>query len=187
VDPPVVSFVGGHRGPWSVERIVPVTGASLAPASRVAVLEGGGPGAQSETAAWILIGRIEGEHYVTRRERNALESVSPSLGRGESTSAALIPIHKSEAWWALPSGERRAIFEERSHHVAQSLPYLPRIARRLHHGRGLGEPFDFVTWFEYAPADEAAFDELVGELRATEEWTYVDREVDIRLRRDGGL
>jgi len=39
--------------------------------------------------------------------------------------------------------------------------------------------------FEYAPADADAdaFEELVGRLRATEEWAYVDREVDIRLSR----
>jgi hypothetical protein len=28
-----------------------------------------------------------------------------------------------------------------------------------------------------------AFDELVARLRATAEWDYVEREVDIRLRR----
>src|SRR5690349_7262702 len=52
-----------------------------------------------------------------------------------SSDLALIPIRKSAAWWALAHDERRKIFEERSHHVAHSLPYLPRIARRLHHGR----------------------------------------------------
>ena len=77
----------------------------------------------------------------------------------------------------------RAIFEDRSHHIARSLPYLPRIARRLHHSRDLGEPFDFITWFEFAPRDAAAFDELAGTLRATEEWTYVEREVEIKLTR----
>ncbi len=46
------------------------------------------------------------------------------------------------------------------------------------------EPFDFLTCFEYAPQDAGAFDELVGRLRATEEWAYVDREVDIRLTRE---
>jgi hypothetical protein len=44
------------------------------------------------------------------------------------------------------------------------------------------EPFDFLTWFEYAPADEAAFNQVVAALRATEE--YVEREVDIRLVRE---
>jgi len=65
------------------------------------------------------------------------------------------------------------------------LRYLPAVARRLHHSRDLGEPFDFLTWFEYAPEHSAAFEELVVRLRASEEWKYVDREVDIRLVRDG--
>ena len=41
---------------------------------------------------------------------------------------------------------------------------LPRVARRLHHGRDLGEPFDFLTWCEYAPADAPGFEELVDGL-----------------------
>ena len=45
------------------------------------------------------------------------------------------------------------------------------------------EPFDFLTWFEFAPADENVFDDLVVALRGTEEWRYVDREIDIRLTR----
>jgi hypothetical protein len=53
----------------------------------------------------------------------------------------------------------------------------------LHHSRDLGEPFDFVTWFEYAPEHEALFDELVAMLRETEEWRWVEREVDLRLAR----
>ncbi len=57
------------------------------------------------------------------------------------------------------------------------------MARRLHHGRDLGEPFDLLTWFEFGPADEEAFEELVGRLRVTEEWTYVVHEVDIGLSR----
>ena len=45
------------------------------------------------------------------------------------------------------------------------------------------EPFDFLTWFEYEPAKEAAFNKLAAELPAIEEWKYVEREVDIRLVR----
>jgi chlorite dismutase len=180
----LVSFIGGDRGPWSVSRIVPITGASLPPAERVAIGEESSDQAPG-TASWILRGRIAGDHYVTPAERRALDAISPSLGRPEATRAALIPIRKSEAWWRLPDGERREIFEESSHHVARSLAYLPRIARRLHHCHDLEETFDFLTWFEYAPRDESAFDELVGILRATEEWRYVEREVDIRLSRDG--
>jgi len=63
------------------------------------------------------------------------------------------------------------------------MKYLPRIARRLYHSRDLGEPFDFLTWFEFAPENAQAFDDLVGMLRSREEWSFVDREVEIRLAR----
>ena len=77
------------------------------------------------------------------------------------------------------------IFEERSHHTQIGMEYLPAIARRLHHCRDLGgiEPFDFLTWFEFAKADSAAFDDLVAALRATDEWKYVERESEIRVIR----
>jgi chlorite dismutase len=100
-----------------------------------------------------------------------------------ATCAALIPIRKSDAWWELTQDERRAVFEARSRHIALGLEYLPAVARRLHHSRDLGEPFDFLTWFEYAPEAAADFEELVARLRATEEWTFVQREVDVRLTR----
>ena len=83
--------------------------------------------------------------------------------------------------------ERRAIFEERSAHVAIGLRYLPAVARRLHHCRDLGEPFDFLTWFDYSAEDEGRFDELLAHLRETEEWRYVEREIDLRVERDSGL
>jgi chlorite dismutase len=100
-----------------------------------------------------------------------------------ATCAALIPISKSEAWWELTQDERRAIFEAHSRHIATGLEYLPAVARGLHHGRDLGGEFDFLTWFEFTPAHAELFQELVGQLRETEEWEYVDREVDIRLAR----
>ena len=65
--------------------------------------------------------------------------------------------------------------------IAASLKYLPAIARQLYHCRDLGEPFDFLTWFEFAPAARDAFDDLVGELRSTEEWSYVEAEIEIHL------
>ena len=74
-------------------------------------------------------------------------------------------------------------FEARSRHIERGLQYLPAIARRLHHCRELGEPFDFLTWFEYPPEDGAAFADLLGHLRATEEWRYVVCEVDVHVER----
>ena len=55
---------------------------------------------------------------------------------------------------------------------------------RLHHSRELAKPFDFLTWFEYAPEHAEQFERLVDRLRSSEEWRYVEREVDIRLSRD---
>ncbi len=63
------------------------------------------------------------------------------------------------------------------------MEYLPAVGRRLHHSRELGEPFDFLTWFEYAPEHAEAFEEMISRLRKTTEWLYVEREVDIRLSR----
>jgi len=47
----------------------------------------------------------------------------------------------------------------------------------------MGEPFDFLTWFEYAKDDAKRFEELVAELRRSPEWEFVEREVDVRLAR----
>jgi len=57
------------------------------------------------------------------------------------------------------------------------------VARGLHHCRDLGsvQPFDFLTWFDYAPEHESAFDDLLAAPRSSAEWAYMDREVDIRL------
>jgi chlorite dismutase len=134
-------------------------------------------------AVWVLRGVTSNERYITRDEHNELAARQEPLDRAGSTRAALIPIKKSEAWWELAQDERRRIFEETSRHVTLGLEYLPAIARRLHHSRDLGEPFDFLTWFEFAPEDPAAFELLVQRLRSTEEWSYVEREVDIRLGR----
>ena len=85
----------------------------------------------------------------------------------------------------LSQAQRRVIVEERSRHIAIGLDYLPAIARRLHHCRDLGaaQPFDFLAWFEYSPDDEAAFEALLAKLRASEEWRFVEREVDVRVAR----
>jgi len=180
--PLIVTFAGGDNGSWSVQRMTTITGAGLENVERVVVLEGSDslapPGSN-----WILKGVTGADRYVTDREHRALLARHAPLGRPEASAAAMIPIRKTAEWWQLSQQERRAIFEERSHHIASTLPYLPRIARRLHHSRDLGEPFDFITWFEFAPPDADAFDELVGMLRATEEWTYIEREVEIRLSR----
>ena len=176
------SFVGGASGGWRVTRVSRVVGEGLEDAKCVDVV-GANLSSLPPDAVWVLRGTASYDRYVTRQEKNRLNSEQPLLGRLEATCAALIPVKKSPEWWQLAQDERRAIFEERSHHVQTGVKYLPAIARRLHHSYDLDEPFDFLTWFEYAPEHAGAFEELVLELRATEEWNYVIREVDVRLVR----
>lgn len=177
------SFAGGDAGEWRIERVDAVVGAALATPARLSI-EAGRRG--EEAGRWVLHGTTSNERYVTREEKTVLVGKQEGLGRAAASCAALIPIRKSAAWWALTQDERRDIFEAQSRHIAIGLDYLPAVARRLHHCRDLGwdEPFDFLTWFEYAPADASAFEALVQALRASPEWRYVDREVDIRLIRE---
>lgn len=178
---PLNVFAGGQAGVWQVERIDPVTGPSLPMVSRLAVLNG--PGVGAAEAVWALRGVTSYKRYTHRSEQETLDAKQPQLGRVEATRAALIPITKSDAWWQLAHDERRELLEETSHHITIGLEYLPAVARELYHGRDLGETFDFLTWFEYAPEDASAFEELLNRLRATPEWGYVEREVDVRLAR----
>ena len=183
--PIYASFVGGTEGPWIIRSMSAVIGEGLAFAERLAVFEGATAFDRSLPAAFTLRGVVGHTRYVQRSEKDALARVQPVLGRPEASCAAFIPIRKSAAWWDLAQDERRAIVEERSHHMAEGLKYLPAIARRLYQAREIGEAFDFLTWFEYAPKDAHSFEELTVALRSTEEWTYVEREVDIRLVRAG--
>lgn len=185
-----VGFDADPGGEWRVERQDSFIGEPLDAATALRIIEGE-PGAgiaslppASAGSPWRLTGMVSHLRYTSGTEREALTARFAPIGRSEALRAALIPIRKSPAWWALPQDERRTIYEERSRHTSIGLEYLPRIARRLHHCRDLGEPFDFLTWFEFAPEHAGAFDELVGRLRESEEWTYVDREIDIRLVRE---
>jgi chlorite dismutase len=180
------TFRGGQSGAWQVVSQTAVRGAGLLPTPALSVVHSSSialPILPSQTS-WRLAGVASHLRYVERAEKEKLVAVQPGLGRPEATRAALIPIKKNAAWWDLTQEERRRIFEDKSQHIAASLKYLPAIARQLYHCRDLGEPFDFLTWFEFDPANTALFEELVAMLRATEEWTYVEHEVDLRLEQE---
>lgn len=180
------NFVGGEIGPWHIVQFNTLIGQPLPHAQRLNIVRNLHP-IPSEGASWSLRGLTSNERYTTSSEKAQLLAIQPGLGRPQATCAALIPIRKSPSWWRLAQDERRKIFEDSSHHIAKGLNYLPAVARRLHHCRDLGEnePFDFLTWFEYAPSDATAFEQLLLHLRASEEWAYVEREIDIRLIYDG--
>ena len=175
------SFIGSDAGAWRVERMHCIVGEPMAEVRALTVVAGAV--STSAQASWLLRGITSNERYVERAEKTALVGKQEGLGREASTCAALIPIRKNAAWWALTQDERRRVFEAQSRHIEIGLRYLPAVARRLHHCRDLGapEPFDFLTWFEYSPSDSATFDQLLAALRASPEWAYVDRESDIRL------
>jgi hypothetical protein len=79
-----------------------------------------------QDAAWTLRGITSNERYVVREEKSALVSKQEGLGRQDSKRAALIPIRKTAAWWALAQDERREIFEAQSHHIGIGITtFLP--------------------------------------------------------------
>ena len=193
--PLLVCFAGGASGAWRVDSVSAVTGESLPFAPFVDVLEGDAAHAaqaapEAAHAAWRLSGVVSSLKYATRAELQEMNAKGqPGLGRPACTRAALIPLRKNAAWWAMAQDERRAVMTAGGHVSPIGVAALPAVARRLHHCRDLGgaapQPFDFLTWFEYAEQDAAAFEALVAALRATPEWSFVDREVDVRLTRVG--
>lgn len=180
-NPRLFSFVGSDAGAWKVIDQRAIKGDPLDLVSHVDVLAGDARESLSG-AHWSLQGVTSNERYVTRSEKAALTPIQPNLGRPEASCAVMIPLKKNDAWWALTQEDRRDIFH-RSKHNEIGMKSLPAIARRLHHCRDLAteEEFDFVTWFEFSPADSNVFDDLMNHLRTTEEWSYIDREYELRM------
>lgn len=176
----LIRFHGGDKGgQWRAQESRTVTGLGLAPVTFLQIDESPPP----ERCHWTLSAFVSNLRYTTADEREALLERQEGLGRPESHCAVLIPIRKSSDWWSMAQDERRAIYE-RSNHTPIGLAYLPAIARQLHHCRDLGEPFDFLTWFEFAESETDRFRALLAELRSTEEWTYVERECEIWLTKN---
>ncbi|MBR0693717.1 chlorite dismutase family protein [Bradyrhizobium lablabi] len=180
------TFRGGQSGGWKVTSVARIKGETLPKVAALSVIASEAialPLLPSQTS-WRLAGVLSHLRYTETAEKEQLAAAQAGLGRPEATHAALIPIRKSAEWWELTQDERRKIFEDKSQHIAGTVKYLPAIARQLYHSRDLGVPFDFLTWFEFSPEHVPLFDELVGMLRATEEWAYVEREVDVRVIRE---
>ena len=176
------TFIGGGSGQWQVLETRGIVGQAMPEVPFLSITtDTGMPTANGPE--WVLRGIISNERYVHREEKDLLIQKQEGIGREKATMAVLIPIRKNPRWWAMTQDERRAVFEDKSHHIQIGLHYLPAIARRLHHCRDISpdEPFDFLTWFEFEPKYRGQFDDLLFELRKTEEWKYVERETEIRL------
>ena len=175
------SFIGGHTGSWQIVGKNPIRGADINSCSKLDIVEGY-VSDKPKGSQWLFRGFTSNLRYTTKAEKTLLD-IKQAATTQNPANAALILIKKNPAWWSLAQDERRAIFEESSHHTSVGLKYLPAIDRRLYHSRDLDEPFDFITWFQYVPAHIATFNELLFKLRLTEEWKYVEHEIDIRLIR----
>jgi hypothetical protein len=173
-------YVGGTVGTWEVTQFTTRQGEPLAPVPRIDIINGQ-LGRPAISTSWILSGLVRNTRYVSREEF----PLPGRVGSREPTCAALIPIRRSMEWWQLGHQVRREIQQTPSVFGARGLLTLSAMIHRWQHRRDLSEQFDGVTWFEYEARDSAAFDDLLADWRASEEWKFVDRECDIRLVRTG--
>ncbi len=178
----ITSFVGQSYGPWSVLSIKTIVGKGLSLSSSMDIVKDISV-EKSENTNWVLKGFTSNLRYTNRPEKIVLDQQPSVLGKPENTFAAFIPIKKNAEWWLLTQDERRKIMAENSKHIEIGTKYLSAISRQLFHSRDIGEEFDFLTWFEFSPNNRERFDELIFLLRKTEEWKYVEREVDVRLKK----
>src|SRR3569833_1032565 len=181
-NPRATTFTGGRTGSRAVMSQDTLAGAPIARVDAVGMAAGIALDMPAD-ASWSFYGVTSNDRYTTRSEKAGLVGKQVPGGRPEASRAALILLRKSAEWWALAQDERRAILEEESHHIAIGMRYLPAVSRRLLHCRDLGvdAPFDFIGFLDFAPESEAAFDRMLAQLRATREWSYMEREIDIRL------
>lgn len=177
----IFDFIGDDSGEWEVASTTTIRGNPIPSVSHLTKTASNL--IPTASGIWTLKGIVSNLRYTEKEEKDKLVAIQEDLGRPNATHAAFIPIRKSAAWWNLAQDERRKIMENKSQHTHTGMKYLPAIARKLFHSRDIGEPFDFLTWFEFAPSDVEVFEELLYTLRKTEEWTYVDREIDIRLNK----
>ena len=181
------TFRGGQSGAWRITALSAVKGPPLAAVPSLSVVHSEAialPLLPSQTS-WRLAGVASHVRYVERPEKTLLAEKQEGLGRPEASCAALIPIRKSAAWWELTQEERRRIFEDQSHHIAAGLKYLPddrAAALSLPRSR---RALRFSDLVRIRAARHAR--PLRGSGAAccarTEEWSYVEREVDIRVTR----
>jgi hypothetical protein len=185
-NPRATTFVGRSAGSMRVVSHTTISGPPIACADGVDMIAGIERDLR-DNAVWAFHGVATNDRYTTREEKAELTSKQSPIGRPEASWAALILLRKKAEWWALTQDERRSIFETDSHHIAIGMRYLPAIARRLLHCRDLDieAPFDFLGFLDFAPESTCAFDDMLGQLRATREWSFMDREIDIRLVKAG--
>ena len=165
-EPLFVAFVAGFEGLWLIEGMTAPAGEPLPPAARLSVVEG----AAAETAEgrWVLRGVVAGQGEDARADQLP-------LGRSDARCAALHAVRMAPAWWERAEEDRRAL--------SANIEHGPAISRRIHRARDRDEAFDVLTWFEFAPDLQSELNDVVARLRDSEEWSYVERDVELRMIR----
>lgn len=175
-------FAGGSHGNWHVKSMITHRGKPLPMVSHLNV--GTENGLYLSDTSWIIEGATSHLHYTTQKESVALKAVSHEHKDMILPHVVAIFIRKSDDWWQLAQDERRKIFEEISKHTTLGLAALPEIWRTLYHARDLSQEFDFITWFEFTTSAAERFNHVLNQLRQSEEWHYVDREIELILHKN---
>jgi hypothetical protein len=192
---PVAKLFGNRKQSLTLYRVDKIetvrgeAGASFKPGSTLVRVETAARlTAPYEAKTSTLLFRAVAQHieYMSRVQRDKLKSV-PEFPPSKDTLAVVIPIRKSDAWWALAHDERTVHFQKmegKKGHAAIGVDYVDRIHRKLYHTRYAVETrdHDFITYFEFDRKYTDDFKRLLAGLRDTErnpEWKYVDREYEI--------
>lgn len=179
-DTSMMHYVGGSTGSWRVDQIKTFSGPELASVTHLEIV-GGHMDRVPQGATWVLPGVVSSTRYIAREEPRRLEPSNAFTSEARTPSAALVLIRKSEEWWNLAGETRQDIIEARSRQIDARLRRRQPFARRLTLQRDASHAFDFLTWFEFDAKDATLIDELSRAIRATDEWNYVEREIEIRL------
>ena len=129
-------------------------------------------------------GAIQHLQYTSETQLADLNARSRAeLPPSSDTTAVLIPIRKSAAWWQQAHDRRAAHFHTSEGHTAIGGRYAERVFRRLYHSRYLApRPYDFLTYFEFHASERDAFRALLAELRdplLNPEWGFVEAEFEV--------
>lgn len=128
----------------------------------------------------------------------AYKAASPRRPGRQAAHAIVLPLSKTDEWWAKPTLERHAYFYPHVDdstgcpvpgHAVSAEEGIATLFRRLYHnpdGYGRKGEFDFITYFECEQDHLPAFDRVLRRLQDTSrnpEWRYVREGPQWRGRR----
>jgi chlorite dismutase len=134
------------------------------------------------------IGVTQELKYTNTETLKRLKAAAPKRDDGKSQpNAVVLPLSKTNAWWALPLDKRENYFNRRPKifgkkqlgHNAIGFMHISKIFRKLYHSRFIDSQQDFVTYFEFSNNNSEAYKKLLNGLRdetINPEWKYVQEK-----------